>query len=113
MARTLERATKFEQLRQHATGKSDSAGKEGNRHRHGPATLEDGEAIVRLRAVSTLRDRLSADVRNRLAARVEADAAGSVPEMDAAVRAAITAALNRIDRMRSLYEGHRDAVFRV
>jgi urea transport system permease protein len=104
MVRTLDEST-IEQLREHAKKETDERVRREIDTAMALATLEDGAPAIRLRAVSTLRDRLSADVRNRLAARVEADSAGSVPETDAAVRAAITSALNRIDSMRSLYAG--------
>jgi urea transport system permease protein len=104
MARTLDEST-IEQLRAHAKTETDGTVRREIDTAMALATLEDGDVAVRLRAVSTLRDRLSADVRNRLAGRIEADSAGSVPETDAAVRTAITSALNRMDTMRSLYVG--------
>ena len=104
MARSLDEDT-IEQLREHRTQETDGAVTREIDTALALAALEDGDATVRMHAVNTLRDRLSADVRNRLAARVEADAGGSVSETDAAVRTAITSALNRMDTMRSLYVG--------
>ncbi len=104
MVRTLDDST-IEQLREHGKKETDERVRREIDTAMALATLEDGDAAVRLRAVSTLRDRLGAEVRNRLAARVDADATGSMPETDAAVRTAITSALNRMDSMRSLYVG--------
>ena len=104
MARTLDDST-IEQLRQHATQETDDAVKREIDTAMALATLDDGDAAVRMQAVTTLRTRLSADVRNRLAARLEADGAGAVPETDDGVRAAISSALNRMDSLRSLFVG--------
>jgi hypothetical protein len=104
MARTLDEST-IEQLREHGKKETDKGVRREIDTAMALATLEDGDAAVRLQSVSTLRDRLSADVRNRLAARVEADGTGAMPETDPAVRTAITSALNRMDSMRSLYVG--------
>jgi urea transport system permease protein len=69
------------------------------------AALDGDDAAVRLRAVETLSDRLSAEVRNRLAALVEPDADGRVAETDAAVRLAAAEAIRSIDSWRRVYSG--------
>ena len=69
------------------------------------AALNGTEQGPRLAAIATLRERVSADVRNRLAAVTETAPDGAPVEADAAVRAAAAAAIERIDTIRSVYSG--------
>jgi urea transport system permease protein len=67
--------------------------------------LDDGDSAARLAAVETLSHRLSAEVRNRLAALIEKGDDGSFAEPDDAVRTAAAAAVESIDTSRSFYSG--------
>jgi urea transport system permease protein len=67
--------------------------------------LDDGDSAARLAAVETLSHRLSAEVRNRLAALLERGDDGSFVERDDAVRTAAAAAVESIDTSRSFYSG--------
>ena len=69
------------------------------------ATLDDGDAAARVAAVQTLSERLSPEVRNRLAALIERNDDGSFAESDEGVRVAAAAAIETIDTARSLYSG--------
>jgi urea transport system permease protein len=77
------------------------------------ATLDDGDAAARVAAVQTLSDRLSPEVRNRLAALVERNDDGSVVERDEGVRVAAAAAIETIDTARSLYSGVETLFFGI
>ncbi len=67
------------------------------------ADLDADDATVRLAAVKTLSESLNADVYNRLSAMTQAPASGEPGESDPVIRAAAQAALQKIDRQRSLY----------
>jgi urea transport system permease protein len=67
------------------------------------AALDGTDHDARLAAVHTLSSRLSADVRNRLAALLEQGSDGGYAEPDAQIRAAATAAVQSIDSRRWLY----------
>ena len=69
------------------------------------AALDEGDSAARLAAVGTLSSRLSAEVRNRLAALVARADDGTFAESDEAVRSAAAAAIESIDTKRSLYSG--------
>jgi urea transport system permease protein len=69
------------------------------------AALDEGDSAARLAAVETLSDRLSPEVRNRLAALLEKADEGSFAEKDDAVRSAAAAAVESIDTSRSFYTG--------
>ena len=69
------------------------------------AQLDEADAERRLAAVATLTDRVSPEVRNRLAALLEASPDGTFVEADERVRRAASAALSRIDTFQSLYSG--------
>lgn len=104
MLRTLDAAT-IELFEQRAGVETDAAVKREIETGLAFAALDSDDPAARLRAVETLSSRLSADVRNRLAALVEPDADGQVAETDAAVtRAAADAVLN-IDSSRRFYSG--------
>jgi urea transport system permease protein len=67
------------------------------------AALDGTDHDARLAAVHTLSSRLSADVRNRLAALLEQGSDGRYAEPDAQIRAAAAAAVQSIDSRRWLY----------
>jgi urea transport system permease protein len=69
------------------------------------ATLDDGDSAARVAAVQTLSDRLSPEVRNRLASLLDRRDDGSYSESDGAVRVAAAAAVESIDTARSFYTG--------
>jgi urea transport system permease protein len=69
------------------------------------AALDDGDSAARVAAVQTLADRLSPEVRNRLASLLERRDDGSYSESDEAVRVAAAAAVESIDTARSFYTG--------
>ena len=104
MLRSLDEST-VELLRTHAPGETDLEVKREIDTALALAALDSPEAATRLQAVGTLSSRLSADVRNRLAQRVEPDESGAVIETDEAVRAATAKAVEQIDTKRSVYAG--------
>jgi len=65
--------------------------------------LDGGDAAARLAAIDALSDRLTPEIRNRLARMIETNDDGSFVEPDTAVRQAAASALRRIDRSRSIY----------
>lgn len=67
--------------------------------------LDSSDAQTRLSAVETLRNSLSQDVRNRLAALLDKSPDGAFIEPDEQVRQAAADALVRIDRWRTFYSG--------
>ena len=69
------------------------------------AALDEGDPAARLAAVGTLSSRLSAEVRNRLAALIVRADDGTFAESDEGVRSAAAAAIESIDTKRSLYSG--------
>jgi urea transport system permease protein len=69
------------------------------------AVLDEGDSAARVAAIGTLGDRLSSDVRNRLAALLEKGDDERFTESDEAVRAAASRAVESIDTRRSLYSG--------
>jgi urea transport system permease protein len=69
------------------------------------AALDEGDSAARLAAVGTLSSRLSAEVRNRLAALIARADDGTFAESDESVRSAAAAAIESIDTKRSLYSG--------
>ncbi len=69
------------------------------------AALDGSDSGVRLQAIHTLSDSVSQDVRNRLALLLDKSADGKFTESDAAVRAAASAAVEKIDRWRTFYAG--------
>ena len=104
MMRTLDDGT-VELLRARAGSETDAAVVREIETALALAALDGQDASDRLRAVATLSDRFSTDVRNRLAALIEAEPDGSFNESDPAVRAAAAAAVESIDSTRSLYSG--------
>jgi urea transport system permease protein len=104
MTRTLDDST-VGLLRARAGSETDAAVAREIETGLALAALDGPDASGRLRAVATLSDRFSTDVRNRLAALIEPGPDGSVSESDPAVRAAATAAVQSIDSTRRMYSG--------
>jgi urea transport system permease protein len=104
MARTLDDTTTH-LLRQRLATEPDATVKREIETALAMAALDGNDPDARLAAVATLGDRLTADVRNRLASLAEVSPDGTPVEPDARVRAAATKALQRIDSLRSLYSG--------
>ncbi len=75
------------------------------------AALGSADATVRLKAVDTLRQSLSQDVRNRLALLLDKTPDGSFAESDEKVRRATAAAIASIDGWRSFYSGIQTLFF--
>ena len=102
MTRTLDAAT-IELLTGLAGTETDVAVKREIETGLALAALDGDDPAARLRAVETLSDRLSSEVRNRLAGLIEPDADGGVPEPDEAVRRAAADAVRSIDSSRRFY----------
>ena len=102
MTRTLDEST-VDLLRQRAGLETDAAVKREIETGLALAALDGSDARDRLRAVITLSDRRSAEVRNRLAALIAPDVGGRAAEPDAAVRSAAADAVRSIDASRTLY----------
>lgn len=75
------------------------------------AALDGSDPKERLNAIATLRQSISQDVRNRLAALVDKSPDGSYVESDANVRQAAAAAISSIDGRRSFYSGIQTMFF--
>jgi urea transport system permease protein len=69
------------------------------------AALDGADQKARLEAISTLRESVSQDVRNRLALLVEKSADGTFAESDEKVRRAAASAVTNIDGWRTFYSG--------
>jgi urea transport system permease protein len=69
------------------------------------AELDETDPERRLAAVATLSDRISPEVRNRLAALIERTPEGGFAEADERVRKAAEVAVRSIDSYQSLYSG--------
>ena len=106
MMRTLDDAT-VELLRARAGVENDDAVAREIETALALAALDGEDASGRLRAVTTLSDRFSTEVRNRLAVLIEPGLDGSFSESDPAVRAAATAAVQSIDSTRRMYSASR------
>jgi urea transport system permease protein len=104
MLRTLDAAT-VELLGQLQTTEGDPAVRYEIETGLALAALDGDDPAARLRAVETLSDRLSPEVRNRLAALIEPGADGQIAEADAAVRRAAVDAVQDIDSSRAFYSG--------
>jgi urea transport system permease protein len=102
MLRSLDDSS-IELLRAHAGGETDADVSYEIDTALALDALDDEESGVRLAAVATLSDRLSLDVRNRLAALLERDEAGNSIEADEEVRLAAEQALQGIDLAHTLY----------
>ncbi len=110
IVRSLD-ATTIELLGQRAATETDPAVRHEIETGLALAALDGADPAARLRAVETLSDRLSPEVRNRLAALIEPDAAGQVAEPDAAVRRAAADAVRSIDSSRRFYSGVETVFF--
>jgi urea transport system permease protein len=75
------------------------------------AVLDGSDAQARLDAVATLRQSLSQDVRNRLAALIEKAPDGTYVESDERVREAAADAIETIDQWRTFYAGFETLFF--
>ena len=104
MARALDDGT-AEQLRQLAATERDPGVKRAIDTALAMVALDGTDPAARLAAVDTLSDRLSMDVRNRLAALTEVVSDGTPAEADPKVREAAVKSPQRIDAIRSLYSG--------
>jgi urea transport system permease protein len=104
LLRSLD-ASGVELLRQRKDQESDSRVRHEIDTALAIAALDEGDSAARIAAVGTLSDRLSADVRNRLAALLEKTDDGSFTEPDEAVRKAAAAAVESIDTARTFYSG--------
>lgn len=69
------------------------------------AALDGSDTATRLQAITTLRNSVNQDVRNRLALLIAKSSDGAFVESDANVRQAAAAALVTIDRWRGFYSG--------
>jgi len=94
-----------ELLRQRLALEADAAVKKEIETGLALAALDGTDTPARLQAIQTLSSRISADVRNRLAAVTAKSEAGEFVEADADVRKAAAAAVEKIDRSRQLYSG--------
>ena len=94
-----------ELLRQRMPLETDAAVKKEIETGLALAALDGTDTPARLQAIQTLAGRISADVRNRLAALTAKSDAGEFVEPDAAVREAAGKAVEKIDRSRQLYSG--------
>ncbi|HET9358653.1 MAG TPA: hypothetical protein VFO58_02835, partial [Vicinamibacterales bacterium] len=104
LLRSLD-ASGIELLRQRKDQESDSRVRYEIDTALALAALDGGDSAARVAAVETLSERLSLEVRNRLAAMLEKGADGSFAETDDAVRAAAARAVQSIDASRGLYTG--------
>ncbi len=102
MVRSLDTAT-VALLEQRAASETDRAVKHEIETGLALAALDSADPQARLHAVGRLSDRLSPEVRNRIAALIEPGADGQVPESDPAVRRAAAAAVRSIDSSRQFY----------
>jgi len=75
------------------------------------AALDGSDPQARLEAITALRDSISQDARNRLAALVDKNADGNFVESDEKVRTAAETAIKRIDQWRSLYSAIQQLFF--
>ena len=100
--RTLD-STTIELLQQRAGAETDAGVRHEIETALALAALNGGEPKSRLAAIAALADRLSPDVRNRLAALLEQAADGTFVEPDAEVRRAAAEAVSSIDSTRSVY----------
>ena len=69
------------------------------------AALDGPDTPARLEAVATLRQSISQDVRNKLAALLEKSPDGAFVESDEQVRQAVASAVETIDQWRTFYSG--------
>jgi urea transport system permease protein len=103
MSRSLDEAT-VALLRQRAAVEPDAAVKREIETALAFAALDSGDAAAQLAAVRTLSGRSSSDVRNRLAALVDAPPGGAAPRAADAVHRAARDALAHIDSRRRAFD---------
>ncbi len=104
MIRALDEATLM-LLRQRAAAETDAAVRYAIETGLALAALDHTDRSERLAAISTLRDRLRPEVRNRLTALLATSPDGSFVEGDAEVRRAAAEAVQSINTSRSFYAG--------
>jgi urea transport system permease protein len=104
MLRSLD-ATTLELLRERARVESDAGVQRAIATGLAMAELDEADPERRLAAVATLSDRISPEVRNRLAALIERTPEGGFAEADERVRKAAEVAVRSIDSYQSLYSG--------
>lgn len=102
MLRSLD-ATSIELLREHAVEETDARVSYEIDTALALAALDDEEPSVRLAAIDTLADRLSLDIRNRLALLLEQDENGNFFERDEKVRLAAEETVQGINEAHRLY----------
>jgi urea transport system permease protein len=102
MLRSLD-ATSIELLREHAGEETDARVSYEIDTALALAALDDEEPSVRLAAIDTLADRLSLDIRNRLALLLEQDENGNFFERDEKVRLAAEETVQGINEAHRLY----------
>ena len=102
MLRSLD-TTSIELLREHAGEETDARVSYEIDTALALAALDDKEPSVRLAAIDTLADRLSLDVRNRLALLLEQDENGNFIECDEKVRLAAEETVRGINEAHRLY----------
>ncbi len=104
MLRSLDDQT-MDLLRARAAIETDAAVKDEIEIGLAMSSLDSGDAAAKLVAIDRLSDRVTTDVRNRLAAFLEKNPDGSFVEADDKVRAAAASAVAHIDNVRSFYSG--------
>jgi urea transport system permease protein len=104
MIRSLDEAT-IEILRQRQGDETDDRVRREIETGLALVALDAADAAARLNAVKVLSDRLSPDVRNRLAAKLEQSPEGAFAEADDGVRRAAAEAVTAIDASRRFYSG--------
>jgi len=103
--------TNVELLRERKDVETDPAVKKEIETGLALAALDGSDPQARLDAITALRDSISQDARNRLAALVDKNADGNFVESDEKVRTAAEAAMKRIDQWRSLYSAIQQLFF--
>jgi urea transport system permease protein len=102
MLRSLDEPT-VALLRQRSTVETNSSVKKEIATGLALAALDSTDAETRLGAVSTLRNSISQDVRNRLESLLDKSPEGTYVESDERVRKAAATAVKSIDRSRAFY----------
>jgi urea transport system permease protein len=104
MLRSLDEAT-LTMLRERAGVETDPDVKKAIDAGLALAALDSPDAEERLKAIATLRDSLSQDVRNKLAMLLEKSPDGVFVESDERVRTAAASTMKTIDQWRTFYSG--------
>jgi len=104
MLRSLDEAT-LTMLRDRAAVETDPNVQKAIAAGLALAALNSSDAEERLKAITTLRDSLNQDVRNKLAGMLEKSPDGSFVESDERVRTAAASTMKTIDQWRTFYSG--------